>query len=227
MIREELVAALKVLAKPSVVATGTEDEWFFKLPKEKQKEYIKEHPKSKFAHKVGKHVEKHREKVKDWHKDQKEFFAGPGAAKSKERRSVSDFMKDKAAGVVKSIKHELKEYKTAGKALHKMASKQEISDHEKKAVRTVLVHSALVLGPMAVTGGLSGSIGHVLPAIATHFMQHSAALTALKVAAYATTNESKTDKMMEDLIHKFADYVAEQDFTNEEWVKFQEESLDE
>jgi len=221
------------MSKIKVLQVLADDAWFEGLEPKQQKEYIEEHPNSKYAKKV---LDKGAETVKkggvalknvakNYTEEQKKFFSGedskPG---SKVRRSFGTFMSDKAKGLVKGLKAEVHEFKEAGEGLYNLAKGQKITHHQKTALKTILLHTAMVVGPMAISGGLSAGITHMLPSIATHFLEHSLMITAGKVALFAAPegetkgNEEAYDDLVEHLITKFSEYVADNDFSEEDWA---------
>ena len=220
---------IEIAAKTRLQLAG--DDWFDKMSPDQQKEYVTEHPASKFAKSAKKSIKtvqnvgkKAVVSVKDFSKDQKTFFRGKDhEAKSEARRSFSTFIKDKAKGLVKGLKHEVKEFKMAGVGLAKLASGHKLDHHEKGAIKAVLLHSALVIGPMAMTGGLSAGLSHVLPAIATHFLEHSMVMTAGKAALFASAKKDDSDALMQHLITKFAEYIETEDFDQDTWKEMFEQ----
>lgn len=208
------------------LSEDTGDSWFDKLNDTEQKQYVTEHPNSKYvklARKVTEHKEKvvHKTKtsVAQIVKDQKEFFHGKGHEPgSKPRRAMGDFLKAKLHGVIKGLKHEAHEVKAAGGALVDIAKGNKINDHQKKALKSVLIHSLLVVGPMALTGGLSAGLSHVLPHMAGGFIEHTLLMSAGKAAIFASdTNDLSPEKLMKQMIDKFADYVANADIDKASW----------
>lgn len=190
-------------------------EWFDQLEVSEQKKYIEQHPQSQFA----KHALKQAKvAVHSMLHEQRKFFKGAGyKPKSAERRSFGQFIKDKAKGLVHALKHEVHEFKEAGQGVNKFFQGKKMSHEEKKALKTVLIHSALVIGPMAVTGGLSAGLSSVLPSVATHFVEHALVMNVAKVAMFAS--DDPTDANMQKMLEKFAEYVAEQDLSVDEWKK--------
>ncbi len=186
--------------KVLISLSQTVPEWFKKLPKEEQKEYLKEHPQSRIGHSF---LKTSVEKVSDT------------ATKAKtSRRSFGLMIKQKLKGVMKAMKHEVREFQYAGKAVAQLAHGKKIDEHQKKAIKNVLIHSLLVLGPMAISGGLSAGLAHVLPHAVGGFIEHSLVVSATRAAVFASESE---EDPMDKLIEKFAEYVANGDISKDDW----------
>jgi hypothetical protein len=183
------------------------------LSEEKQAEYLKLHPTSKFAH-VVRHSKVTLKKAV--HEQRKFFTEGGAKPGSKQRRGIAQFFKDKAKGLVKAMKHEVKEFKEAGHAVSDLLHGKKLHDHQKKALKTVLIHSAMVIGPMAISGGLSAGLSHVLPHLAGGFLEHSLVMSAGRAAMFAS-DTPKNSELLEKMLEKFADYIADQDLSSDDW----------
>jgi hypothetical protein len=208
-------------------------EWFKKLPREEQKEYLKEHPQSRLGHsslkkavvKVSDTAVKAKISAKHIAKEERAFFKdGADEAGSEHRRSFGLLIKQKLHGVMKAMKHEVKEFKMAGAGLVQLAHGKKIDDHQKKAIKTVLIHSLMVLGPMAISGGLSAGLVHALPHAVGGFLEHSLVVSAARAAVFAAEAEptaqpavDPSEELMAKLIEKFAEYVANGDISRDEW----------
>ena len=201
----------------------TVPEWFKKLPKEEQKEYLKEHPQSRIGHsflktsveKVSDTATKAKTSAKQLAQEERDFFkGGADEAGSEHRRSFGLMIKQKLKGVMKAMKHEVREFKYAGQAVAQLAHGKKIDEHQKKAIKNVLIHSLLVLGPMAISGGLSAGLAHVLPHAVGGFIEHSLVVSATRAAVFASESE---EDPMDKLIEKFAEYVANGDISKDDW----------
>ena len=106
-------------------------------------------------------TDKVKQKISNWTEKEKAFFErNEGAPGSKERRSLGQALKDKAAGALKAIKkgakHEVEEFKSAGKGVQNFFSGKPLSEHEKKAVKAV----AFKVVTTAVFGAAFGGLSH-------------------------------------------------------------------
>jgi len=132
----------------------------------------------------------------------KEFRKEVGAKASKSLRS-------KAAHALGTIKHEVKEFKMAGKAVAKLARRESISSHEKKAIKAVVKAVAMTVAGTLVMGG----IAHLTAgALAQHFAAETAIKSVGKAALlahliYEASDESAFDEWVKSLIQDIADRV--------------------
>jgi hypothetical protein len=159
-------------------------------------------------------TDKIKQKISKWTEKEKAFFdRNEGAPGSKERRSLGQALKDKAAGawkaVKKGFKHEVEEFKAAGSAVGKFFKGEEISEHESKAFKSVMfkVVTTAVFG--AAFGGLSHGVAAFGKHVAMEFIPHVIGETLLKgvgkAAVFADADgEAETDANM----IKFAEMVS-------------------
>ncbi len=163
---------------------------------------------------AAKLTDKVRQKISKWTEKEKAFFdRNEGAPGSKERRSLGQALRDKAAGawkaVKKGFKHEVEEFKAAGSAVNKFFKGEEISEHESKAFKAVMfkVVTTAVFG--AAFGGLSHGVAAFGKHVAMEFIPHIIGETVLKgvgkAAVFADADgEAETDANM----IKFAEMVS-------------------
>lgn len=159
-------------------------------------------------------TDKIKQKISKWTEKEKAFFdRNEGAPGSKERRSLGQALRDKAAGawkaVKKGFKHEVEEFKAAGSAVGKFFKGEEISEHESKAFKSVMfkVVTTAVFG--AAFGGLSHGVAAFGKHVAIEFIPHVIGETLLKgvgkAAVFADADgEAETDANM----IKFAEMVS-------------------
>lgn len=215
-----------------ILISLADDGWFADMPVEEQKEYVEEHPASKYAKLVGA-TKGAASKVKDktakvavmtktttaeFAKSEHEFFHGSGHEKGSEpRRTLGKFLQDKAKGIVKACKHEVREFKYAGNALLGMLHGKKPDEHQRAAIKTVMIHTAMVLGPMAVSGGLSLGLAHALPHVVAGFLEHTLVVSAARAAVFAS-DAPTPEEMVERLVTKFAEYIESGEISKEEWA---------
>ena len=159
-------------------------------------------------------TEKIKKKIENWTEKEKAFFdRNEGAPGSKERRSLGQALKDKAAGALKAIKkgfkHEVEEFKAAGSGVKNFFSGKPLSKHEQQAVKAVAfkVVTTAVFG--AAFGGLSHGVAAFGKHVAMEFIPHIIGETILKGAGKAAVfadmeGEAETDANM----IKFAELIA-------------------
>lgn len=208
--------------------------------KEELEKYLKEHP----AADKSKHVVKEKgdsegskedvspekspvhkkvmkkvfDKVKNWAEEEKKFFTeGQELPNSKGRSKIADFMKRKAKGVVKHIKHEVKEWKTAASATKKLISGKKIDEEEKKALKTVATHAALTAGALAMSGGLKPPLPDLVKNFGLHLLEHSILLGAAKVTLFAADADITDDEALEKLVNEMANAMQSADIPPEGW----------
>lgn len=171
-----------------------------------------------------------KEKAKDWHKKQIEFYqSGALDSGSEERKGLGSFLEKKKAGIIKAVKDEIHEYKEAGSGLKKFFSgnKSEITSHEKKAIKTVAIHLGVVIGSMAITGGLSGLASKGVAAlgkgIAMHYFEHAGLMRLGHVLAFAKAEGELSEKEYDELMNKLLDdiikHIESGDISEEELLK--------
>jgi hypothetical protein len=223
--------------------SNPEDKWFYDWPEEKQRQYIKEHPNSKFAkeakkeetpgkgihHHVKKHALKLSQAIKDFHEDQKKFFQeGQYKPESNERRKLSQMVVDKKKGLAKSIKHEVKEWRTGANALRKLKRGESLDHHDKAALKAIAVHSGIVMADIAATGGLMHGVGLVVAHFIKGMLQHSLMIHFGKSAIYSSVpayvvlgakDEQTDDELLEELIDMMAEGVSKANFKPADWVR--------
>jgi hypothetical protein len=164
-------------------AGGGDDKWWKGLTKEQQKAYIKQHPNSKYARnakklaeekksgagpvedtKTNSESEKKHVSVKSLHADRiaalpeehRKFFENEGDKPgSEERKGIANHIRTNKHEIIKHIKGQFKEWGDGCGAIGKLASGKKISDHEKKAVKALLIDAAVIAGAVAITGGFA------------------------------------------------------------------------
>jgi hypothetical protein len=170
-------------------------------------------------------TEKIKKKIENWTEKEKAFFdRNEGAPGSKERRSLGQALKDKAAGAWKAIKkgakHEVEEFKAAGSGVKNFFSGKELSKHEQKALKAVAfkVVTTAVFG--AAFGGLSHGVAAFGKHVAMEFIPHIIGETILKgvgkAAVFADADgEAETDANMIKFTELIAKGLEEMEITPE------------
>ena len=175
-------------------------------------------------------TDKIKEKISKWQKDEKEFFEkGYYKAGSEARRTLGQAIKDKAKGAWKAIKagakHEVEEFKTAGKAVGKVFSKpggwNDLSHHEKDAIKAVGIKIATTAIFGAAMGGLSYGAAGFAKHVAIEFVPHVVAETLLKGAGRAAIfadgdGEAEIEANMEKFMEMIAKGIEEMDISEEQ-----------
>jgi hypothetical protein len=159
-------------------------------------------------------TDKVKQKISNWTEKEKAFFdRNEGAPGSKERRSLGQALKDKAAGALKAIKkgvkHEIEEFKEAGNGVQNFFSGKPLSEKEEKALKAVAfkVVTTAIFG--AAFGGLSHGVAAFGKHVAMEFIPHVIGETILKGVGKAAVfadmeGEAETDAN----ILKFTEMIA-------------------
>jgi hypothetical protein len=170
-------------------------------------------------------TDKVKKKIENWTEKEKAFFErNEGAPGSKERRSLGQALKDKAAGALKAIKkgakHEVEEFKAAGSGVKNFFSGKPLSKHEQKALKAVAfkVVTTAVFG--AAFGGLSHGVAAFGKHVAMEFIPHIIGETILKgvgkAAVFADAEgEAETDANMIKFTELIAKGLEEMEITPE------------
>jgi hypothetical protein len=163
---------------------------------------------------VPKITDKIKSKIENWTKEEKAFFEkNEGAPGSKERRSLGQTLKDKAAGAWKAIKkgakHEVEEFKAAGEGVTKFFKGEKLSGHEKKALKAVAIKVVTTAVFGAAFGGLSHGVAAFGKHVAMEFIPHVVGETILKGAGRAALfADMEGEAEMDANMAKFAEMVA-------------------
>ena len=214
------------------------------LSRNEQEEYLKEHPNSKYKQMPKKPragakdsgakdstslapakraVTKLTDLIKGMHKDQQKFFQdGQHKADSEERTKLSDLMKRKKNGFKKSIKSEVKEWHHAMDGIRKLAKGEKLDEHHKGALKAVSIHSGIVIGDMALAGGMT-TMAAAVGTFASGFLAHTLGIHVGKTAVYAT-NRPDFDKMTDDelldwYVDNMANAVKSANIPAKDWLK--------
>jgi hypothetical protein len=170
-------------------------------------------------------TDKVKQKISNWTEKEKAFFErNEGAPGSKERRSLGQALKDKAAGALKAIKkgakHEVEEFKAAGSGVKNFFSGKPLSKHEQKALKAVAfkVVTTAVFG--AAFGGLSHGVAAFGKHVAMEFIPHIIGETILKGAGKAAVfadadGEAETDANVLKFTEMIAKGLEEMEITPE------------
>jgi hypothetical protein len=159
-------------------------------------------------------TDKVKQKISNWTEKEKAFFErNEGAPGSKERRSLGQALKDKAAGALKAIKkgakHEVEEFKEAGKGVQNFFSGKPLSEKEEKALKAVAfkVVTTAVFG--AAFGGLSHGVAAFGKHVAMEFIPHIIGETILKgVGKAAVFADAEGEAETDANVLKFTEMIA-------------------
>ena len=168
-------------------------------------------------------------KITKWSDKEKAFFRdGIHKENSPERRNWKDAIKDKAKGAITAIKkgakHEVHEFKEAGKGVQNFFSGKPLSDDETKALKAVGIKIATTALFAAGMGGLSAGVAGFSKLVAVELIPHVVAETILKGAGKAALfadadGEAEIDANMEKFMQIIADKMASEKITPELMTK--------
>ena len=130
----------------------------------------------------------------------------------------ASFLRKKAQGLVQGIKHEITEWKTAGTGVRKFMNGQQLTDEEKKAIRTVAIHTGIVVA-LAAAGGAAGSSAATAAAtmgkkIGLGYLEHAGIMRAGHAMLFAKSesnddSDAEIEAHLQQFIEEFADYLED------------------
>lgn len=158
--------------------------------------------------------------IKDWAEEEKEFFKEKvHKGKSPERRSWGQALKDKAVGAYHALKkgfqHEVHTFKDAAMGIAMWKDGIDMTEPQKKAVKSVAKKFAfgVVLG--VVTGGLGAGAGAFAMKCMSGFIPHVVEETIIagvgKAALFAGDTDIDEEKAMEQFLKVIADKIENED----------------
>ena len=170
--------------------------------------------------------------IKDWAEEEKAFFKEKvHKGDSPERRSWGQALKDKAVGAYhalkKGFKHEVHTFKEAATGIAMWKDGIDMTEPQKKAVKSVAKKFAfgVVLG--LVTGGLGAGAGAFAGKCLSGFIPHVIEETIIagvgKAALFAGDTDTDEEKTMEQFLSTIADNIEKMDMPPEIMAKAVEE----
>ena len=170
-------------------------------------------------------TDKIKKNIQNWTEKEKAFFdRNEGAPGSDLRRSLGQTLKDKAAGALKAIKkgfkHEVEEFKEAGKGVQNFFSGKPLSKHEQKALKAVAFKVVTTALFGAALGGTAHGAAYFAKHVAMEFIPHIVGETLLKGVAKAAVfadneGEAETDANMIKFAEMIADGLENMEITDE------------
>ena len=166
-------------------------------------------------------------KVKKWTHEEKKFFKGKEYAKnSNTRRTIAETIKDKAAGIIKSMKHGLKHevhtFKVAGSAAKDLFSGHKLDNAQKEALKQVGTKIATNALIGVATGGLGHGVSIFAEHLASEFIPHIISEIAVKgvtkAALFAGEEDDTAD--LNKFMEKVADAIENMNITAEQLESF-------
>ena len=158
--------------------------------------------------------------IKDWKEEEKAFFKEKvHKGKSPERRSWGQALKDKAVGAYhalkKGFKHEVHTFKDAATGIAMWKDGIDMTEPQKKAVKSVAKKFALGIVLGAVTGGVGAGAGAFAAKCVSGFIPHVVEETIIagvgKAALFAGDTDIDEEKAMEQFLKVIADKIENED----------------
>ena len=158
--------------------------------------------------------------IKDWKEEEKAFFKEKvHKGKSPERRSWGQALKDKAVGAYhalkKGFKHEVHTFKDAAMGIAMWKDGIDMTEPQKKAVKSVAKKFALGIVLGAVTGGVGAGAGAFAAKCVSGFIPHVVEETIIagvgKAALFAGDTDIDEEKAMEQFLKVIADKIENED----------------
>ena len=156
------------------------------------------------------------QKIKNWSEKEKDFFKGAHKPQSEERRSVGQWMADKAKGIVKGVVREAKhlghEIKEAGEGFKAVFSGKKPDEKQKKAMIGIAKTVGLTVGSMLLTGGVASlAVGpaKLLAGVGLHLAEHMAVEVATMGIGKAVLNAGAENITDETYIEYFTLQLAD------------------
>jgi hypothetical protein len=170
--------------------------------------------------------------IKDWAKEEKAFFKEKvHKGDTPERRSWGKALKDKAVGAYhalkKGFKHEVHTFKDAATGIAMWKDGIDMTEPQKKAVKSVAKKFALGVVLGVVTGGLGAGAGAFAMKCMSGFIPHVVEETIIagvgKAALFAGDTDIDEEKAMEQFLSVIADNIEKMDMPPEILAKAVEE----
>jgi hypothetical protein len=170
--------------------------------------------------------------IKDWAEEEKAFFKEKlHKGDSPERRSWGKALKDKAVGAYhalkKGFKHEVHIFKDAATGIAMWKDGIDMTEPQKKAVKSVAKKFAFGVLLGAVTGGVGAGAGAFAAKCVSGFIPHVIEETIIagvgKAALFAGDTDIDEEKAMEQFLSVIADNIEKMDIPNEIIAKAVEE----
>lgn len=173
-------------------------------------------------------------KFKDWmpklSDTDRKFFESDGPEEgSAQRRKMNKAVKDKSFDIVATMKNQVHEWKTGVKALHKIASKQPLNDHDKEALKVIAKDTIIIIGTVALGGGLAHGLVAALHHIGTDFLKDAVlkSVAHALVEGYVIPDASRSmalaadadEKFMQKIIEEVGDFIGNGHIPDEAWEK--------
>jgi len=130
------------------------------------------------------------------------------------------FMKRQAKSFVKQLKGEVKEWKEAGTGLGKVfTGKGALTKHEKKAITTVALHTAFVVGLAAFGAAEVGGASAVALAktfagkAAMGYLEHTGIIRGAKALIFKADTDLSNEEALEVMTGQMIDWIHDNDLT--------------
>ena len=156
------------------------------------------------------------------------FHDGGTAPGSNERRTAAQHVRDKSKAFAKHLVHQGKEVKDGVHAIGKLVHTRSwsgLSDHDRHAIKALGVEAGMLVGGIAVSGGLAHLVHAPAMIALKHLGGHWAAEAAMKAAGHAVLHASTEtagldeQKVLTQFINALADMLESGDIPEDAWDK--------
>lgn len=241
--------AVITAAYPNTAKRVETADWWGGMSPEHQKEYVAEHPNSKYAKDYKAKQKKDDKNTKPAAKEpvkkslanrikgifhklpkpEQEFFATGGAKPDSEpRRKIGKAIKNKSTGILQHLKKQKDEWHHGMKAVSKVMRKQSLNGTDKNALKTLGKELMVVVGTVALAGGMGHGLvsamshmgEHLLVGSALSAMDHGIVSANFKIQAETEDGEmDEDDTIMTHMIDYVADFAQKGNIPDECWEK--------
>jgi hypothetical protein len=127
-----------------------------------------------------------KEPISKLSKNYQDFFKNKqDKPNSDERKSLAKHLRTSKTDLMDGLKHQVHEWKDGCKAIKKIATGKQISDHEKKAVKTLVIDAAITAASVAITGGFAHGLAAAIKHTAFDVLKDVVLKTTIRSTAYA------------------------------------------
>ncbi len=188
--------------------------WWTEMSDESKKEYIAEHPNSKYAEIHKSAAPKELSSPHDNHAV--DVHAPEMKAGSPARKKIGSFLRTKSKHIFDHLKHEAKEWKTAGVALKGLAQGKPLDDHGKKAIASVAADIAVTTTTLVTVGWAAHGVLAFLHHFGSHLAQEALMKAAIRGSMHVASlrilsSDQGADRIVQDAIEIMIDQIEKGD----------------
>ena len=156
-------------------------------------------------------------------KPDRAFFTSGTEANSKPRSKAAHLVKKKSCGIIAHMKNQAKEWGHATKAIHKIATRTPLTEHDKVAMKKVTKDIVVATTSICLGGGLAHGLVALIPHVG-HYLIEEFFVTALahgviEAKTLKPDDKGYTEAVMKEVIEQFADYIKSHDIDDTIWAE--------